>query len=174
MAGANPIFTPEEIQHETWKPAIGYEAFYEVSTLGRVRSLRRKHLLKPQPHKDGYRTVSLCVDGRSKTVGIHKLVAAAFIGPRPDGHEVNHEDGDKANNRYRNLEYKTHLENMIHARVSGLWRKPKLNEFAVVLILELFALGYRPVRVARMLGMDPTTIRDIKRGVTWRAVSRPR
>lgn len=79
---------------------------------------RRGRVLRPQPHNNGYRTVS--PDGR-KHKTIHSLVAAAFLGPRPDGCDVNHIDGDKTNNAASNLEYVTRKENMQHAMATGLW-----------------------------------------------------
>lgn len=63
------------------------------------------------PSLDGQQVERLCV---------HVLVAHAFLGPCPPDHEVNHKDGDKANNRWDNLEYLTHAENMQHAVRIGL------------------------------------------------------
>jgi len=98
---------------ETWKPVVGYEGLYEVSDHGRVRSVTSGHVLQPMLFK-GYPRVGLCRDALSKKVFVHTLVAAAFISPRPEKHEVNHKDGDPENNRDTNLEYLTHPDNIAH------------------------------------------------------------
>lgn len=124
-----------ESLHEEWRSVVGREGQNEVSSLGRVRSLdrvvefsnrwggtsyanRKGKILKPGKHNQGYRVVSM--DGR-KSQTIHSLVAAAFIGPRPKGFDINHIDGDKTNNAAANLEYVTRRGNMAHAQRTGLW-----------------------------------------------------
>lgn len=98
---------------EIWKPVVGYEGLYEVSSLGRVRSLdrydRMNHFWKGRILKlctdgAGYLMVGLCSNSKVKTYKVHRLVAQAFI-PNPDNlPEVNHIDEDKRNNRVDNLE----------------------------------------------------------------------
>src|SRR6185369_6475365 len=63
-----------------------------------------------------YIRVRLNAGERWQTICVHRLVAAAFIGPCPEGCEVNHKDLNKANNSVGNLEYITHAENVKHAR----------------------------------------------------------
>jgi hypothetical protein len=112
---------------EVWKPVVGYEGMYEVSDRGRVRSLhgnvnfpgRSGRIRVPHEQANGYLTVSLWNPGGSPKVRratIHKLVAAAFIGERPRGCEVNHRNGNKRDNRAENLEYATRTQNVRHAR----------------------------------------------------------
>lgn len=104
---------------EIWKPVVGHEGVYSVSNRGRVRrdAAARKavpgRILDGFPNEDGYIRVTL--SGPRRTVAVHILVAHAFIGPRPDGHEVNHKNGQKTHNAADNLEYVTHLENIRHA-----------------------------------------------------------
>ena len=119
---------------ESWLTVEGYEGCYEISDLGRVRSLPRVtargwHLqgrvLKPQVHKvSGHMEVSLygqVKNGRS--YWIHQLAARAFLGPCPDGQEVRHLDGNPANNTVGNLTYGTRKENLADARSHGtLWQ----------------------------------------------------
>ena len=97
---------------EIWKPIPGYEALYEVSNLGRVRSLfRYKKMLKPSPITNGYLTVELWKDKQRKRIGIHRLVAMCFC-ENPDNKPfVNHIDETKTNNCADNLEWVTHVEN---------------------------------------------------------------
>ena len=93
---------------------------YEVSNDGQVRSLDRINargdrlkgrVLSLWFNGEGYRQVDLCIDGKRLTRKVHSLVAEAFIGPRPDGHEVAHGPGGQLDNSVGNLSYKTHREN---------------------------------------------------------------
>lgn len=108
--------------HELWLPVVGYTG-YEVSDLGRVRSLDRvlpcgdkmRHhkgrILKPgKAPKGGHRFVGL---GGGQSQYVHRLVMEAFVGPCPDGLEVRHLNGDPDDNRVRNLAYGTHAENAL-------------------------------------------------------------
>ena len=103
---------------EIWRPVVGYEGLYEVSSYGRVRSLdryvkgkgesywlRKGRVLSPIKDTNGYLLINLCCNGKPKTINVHRLVAQAFI-PNPDNLlEVNHIDEDKINNRADNLEW---------------------------------------------------------------------
>lgn len=114
---------PEEI----WKDIPGYEGLYQVSDLGKVRSLDRviiykngqRHfyrgmILSPGKNISGYLNIRLGSNGRE--TGVHRLVAEAFI-PNPDKkQDVNHINGDKADNRAKNLEWCTRAENMNHCK----------------------------------------------------------
>lgn len=104
---------------EIWRPVVGYEGLYEVSNTGRVRSLNYNRTgkvreLKPEATEAGYLRIALCKDGKAKNHKIHAIVMAAFVGPRPEGYDVNHIDECKTNNRVENLEYCTRRENLNH------------------------------------------------------------
>ena len=102
---------------ERWRPIPGHPG-HEVSDLGRVRHGR--HILAASPGWDGYPRVAIR-QGRIKTsVAVHLLVARAWLGPCPRGHEVDHVRGDKADARASELEYVTHAENM--RRWAESWR----------------------------------------------------
>ncbi len=116
--------------NEIWKDVKGYEGLYQVSNLGRAKSLGRKNcsniclkdkILNPSlDHKNGYKRVCLCRNNNEKRVGIHRLVAEVFI-PNPENKPcVNHKDGNKLNNRVDNLEWCTAKENNQHAIKTGL------------------------------------------------------
>lgn len=110
---------------EIWKPVVGYEGFYEVSNIGRVRSLARivecndgrkrkikDRILKGSSYSGGYSGVTLHKDGCTKTANIHRIVAEAFV-PNPlEKEEVNHKDENPSNNHASNLEWVTHKENL--------------------------------------------------------------
>ena len=122
---------------EIWKPVVGYEGLYEVSNMGNVRSLfRYKKVLKPSP-TNGYLTVELWKDKERKRVGIHVLVAMAFIHNPDNLPEVNHKNEVRSDNNVENLEWCTHLYNMnygtaIERRVKHTdYTKPCYKENAI-------------------------------------------
>lgn len=98
---------------EVWRPVLGWEGRYEVSSQGRVRSLvgRRPRVLRPRPTRQGYPMVALYRDNVRRDVGIHLLVAEAFHGPRPEGLCVCHANDVKHDNRPENLRFDTWSEN---------------------------------------------------------------
>lgn len=101
---------------EQWRPVKGYEEFYEVSNLGRVRSHIKGKILSPQDNGKGYFKVWFKGGVRKY---IHRLVAEAFCERRSGAFEVNHKDGNQRNNRADNLEWVTSSENTKHAVYSG-------------------------------------------------------
>lgn len=98
---------------EQWRPIPGHEGRYDVSDQGQVRSWLPwrgepvPRLLTHCPDERGYPRVRMA----GKTPRVHQLVAAAFLGPRPDGQEVRHLDGDETNPRLSNLAYGTPSQN---------------------------------------------------------------
>lgn len=115
---------------EKWKNITGYEGLYQVSDQGRVRSLDRVNgrgfnvfgvILKQNPDRKGYLGVSLYSGSKAsrRRRPVHQLVAEEFIGPRPEGLDVCHNDGDKANNSASNLRYDTRRENILDAVKHG-------------------------------------------------------
>ena len=103
---------------EIWCPVVGYEGLYEVSSLGRVKSLTRtkkgkcgsivgvpERILKYKTDRDGYLSVTLSAKNKRKMFRVHRLVAETFI-PNPDNlPQVNHKDENPANNTVENLEW---------------------------------------------------------------------
>jgi hypothetical protein len=130
---------------EEWRPVVGWEGLYEVSNLGRVRSLDRRipdryhtigiskkgRLLKlslkslsRQQRSVGitkkYVAVYLSISGKGGQKLVHHLVLDAFVGLRPEGFECNHIDGNKTNNNVANLEWVSRQQNSDHALQKGL------------------------------------------------------
>lgn len=117
-----------ENQQEIWKDIKGYEGLYQVSNLGRVKSLERilhycdgrhrpvkEKLLSCGVCKVGYRQVKLRLNKKTKTHYVHRLVANTFILNLESKPQVNHKDGNKINNNIDNLEWVTHSENLQHS-----------------------------------------------------------
>ena len=99
---------------EIWKDIPSYEGLYQVSNLGRVKSLKRQLILKPMRTKKGYLCVALYKCPIRKFKPIHRLVAQAFI-PNPKNlPQVNHKDENKENNYVDNLEYCTNKYNELY------------------------------------------------------------
>lgn len=109
---------------EEWKDIGGYEGLYQVSNLGRVKSIPRSTLcsdgrtislkgkiLAPNIHTDGYVYVKLCKNSSQKNYRVHRLVAMAFIDNPHDYPEVNHLDENRGNNEACNLEWCTSQHN---------------------------------------------------------------
>lgn len=98
---------------------------YEASIYGKIRSLNYKRMgkvkeLKPALDKKGYLRTALVIDGKSKTIKVHRIIALTFI-PNPENKpQVNHGDGVKTNNRVDNLFWATNAENVQHAYDTGL------------------------------------------------------
>lgn len=119
----------KRVSEEIWMPIPGYEGLYEASSQGRIKSLpkngrKEKIISQYINNRNGYCYMSLCKSGKRRTVRVHKYIILAFKGKSPDGKpQVNHIDGNKANNRIENLEYCSQSENMIHAYLTGLEKR---------------------------------------------------
>lgn len=120
------------IKKETWENIKGYETYYKISNLGRVKSLAKtitrkdgevknlsEKIIKPFLTKKGYKQIVLTKDGDKKKHYIHRLVAQAFI-PNPNNlPEVNHINEDKLDNAVENLEWLSRLDNMRHGTLQA-------------------------------------------------------
>jgi len=174
------------LELETWRPVVGWEGLYEVSDQGNVRSARREHntwpgrLLRPAVNHGGYLHVGLYRDGQQNGCRVHRLVALAFLGPCPPGHEVNHRFGIKTDNRATELEWATKSANTRHAYAGGLAHAPdnrgtrscraKLTEADVLAIRA--ARGQTTQRaLARQFGVSKTQISAIQRREQWAHVA---
>ena len=164
--------------HEHWLPVKGYEGLYWVSNLGNVRS-KRVEFMAGDSDRCGYRRVVLQNKGHAKRFLIHRLVAEAFIGPRPPKMTVNHKNGKKADNRAENLEYLTQGENEKHS-FDHLGRKSptgskhwnsKLAEDDIVQILAMRKAGALLREISARFGIGVPTISMICNRQIWRGIT---
>ena len=134
---------------EIWKDVVGYEGLYQVSNMGRVRSLTRKVKIQNTNKnrifrgsikagcyelKNGYHVVSLYKNGKSKRFFTHRLVAVAFLENPLNLPQVNHKDENKKNNSVDNLEwcnakYNTNYGNCIEKRIAP--QRVKVSQFSM-------------------------------------------
>lgn len=161
---------------ETWKEIPGFEGYYEVSDLGRVRSMDREvkcgygrirvsigKILKPGTDVHGRLFVNLSKENKAKPIKIHRLVALAFIGERPTGYQVCHINGNSNDNRLINLKYDTRSENMNDMyRYGGKNGRGKLTIEQVLEIRRLFNTGkYYQKDLAKLFGVTQTQVSSI-------------
>ena len=140
---------------EEWKDIKGYEGIYQISSFGRVYSVKNNIFISQSVRANGYMQISLHKDGKRKPVLVHRLVAEAFI-PNPENKEtVNHLDEDKTNNRVDNLEWATVKENCNYGthteRVVSHKRHP-------VYLLETNTIYKSLAEAARQTGINVSTI----------------
>jgi len=151
---------------------------YAVGNDGSVWSKKSKYPSHRMWHKlagsnDRYKTVRLYKSGAANVyVLIHKLIAFAFIGPRPIGFTINHVDGVKTNNAASNLEYVTQQDNIRHAWRCGLavarpgekHSAAKLSDAQVHEIMRLLAVGKSQQQIATQFGVSRPLISLYKNG----------
>ena len=99
---------------EIWKDIVGYEGYYLVSSFGRIKNKKEKIIFQTTTHH-GYKRTVLQKKGIIKNFFVHRIVAESFIGPRPDGYQVNHKNLIRSDNNFQNLEYVTDSQNKKHS-----------------------------------------------------------
>lgn len=174
---------------EVWKDIKGFKGYYQVSNLGRVKSLDRRvtysdkkihnlkgKVLKPMINMHGYEIVDLRKDKKRKTSKIHRLVAIAFLDNPKNKPQVNHIDGIKLNNNSENLEWVTNTENIKHAYKNGLINtakgerhaQSKLTKEQVLEIRKIYSKGgLTQKQVGEKFGIDQTHVSDIVNKKSW-------
>ncbi len=175
-----------EASTETWRPVLGYEGLYEVSDQGRVRSVDRTISMirmgrECQTRRRG-RTLMITVNDRGRPhvefwkngkrrpgIKVHRLVLEAFVGPRSEGLECCHWDGDRTNNRLENLRWDTRASNEADMLRHGT-APAKLTENDVREIRRRHSRGESKSALAREFGIVPRTVRDAIDRKTWASV----
>lgn len=181
--------TPQDDQAEIWRPVVGYESFYDVSDLGRVRSKRAVAraaspggILKPSTIGRGTQmrlAVVLCSNGVRKCRMVHRLVMEAFVGPCPPGQEVRHGRSGPFDNRLASLCYGTHQENCSVDKIrdgtmcqgEAVAHSVKLTESQVREIRARHAAGSITQKaLADEFGVTPSTLCAIVLRQTWKHI----
>lgn len=172
---------------EEWREIPSTDGYYEASSLGRIRRVKRINglpknppkILKPTPKPDGYLAFTACFNSREKPMTVHKAVAEAFHGPRPEGMECCHKNGFQLNNASSNLRWGTKAENTADTRKHGGYDfrpngekhgRAKLTEADVLRIRESSLFGARQADLAKLYGVKACTIDKIKTRAIWRHV----
>lgn len=127
----------------------------------------------PKLRSDGYYQLDLTVNGKRKTFGISRLVARQFIGERPEGKEVAHNDGVKTNNHVSNLRYATKSENALDRYLHGTM-KTTLPDEAVLEVCRLAGLGWTERAIGDKFQVNYTIIHRILTGETYSHIARPK
>ena len=180
---------------ETWATIQGFQDSYEVSSLGRVRSLPRisvfngrwgavsrkqsGKILKQMKHTGGYLTVTLWRQGVSKICLVHKLVLEAFVSARPSGMQVAHGDGNRKNNALYNLRWASPKENQADRELHGTGRlgkksyvKNRFNVKQIKAIRKHYEVhGENISATAKKFNLPRTTVADIVTRRTWKEVA---
>ena len=131
------------MSEEIWKDIKGFEGIYQVSNLGRVKSLERfrkgkngclasvkEKILKPELTHNGYCLIGLCKNSKIKMYTVHRLVWIAFNGQIPENMQVNHINEIKTDNRLENLNLMTCKENINYG--TGIERRGKKRSKSVL------------------------------------------
>jgi hypothetical protein len=152
---------------EKIKDIEGFEGLYQITTLERVWSIRRKKFMTYFKEKKGYMTVSLNKDGKQYYLRLHRLIAKAFI-PNPENKpQINHLNGNKGDNRISNLEWCTARENIQHACNTGLNKVFKIHTDLKHIICRAYQTGeYTQKWLAEMFNISQPGICYIIRTYT--------
>lgn len=176
-------FTTEELNTEEWRDVPGYEGFYQVSNLGRVRSVDRVvvygryhrgqtkihhgKICIPALNTNGHLNAHLSRLGSIKTCQVHCLVALAFHGSRPPRSHVHHLDENPLNNRAGNLVY---LLKGVHRSLHSTGEenpRAKLTDEQVGEIRQLAANGLAYPAIASRFGVSKSLVGQIARNEIW-------
>lgn len=160
---------------EVWKPVMGYEGLYLVSSQGRVKSLPRMatpgKVLKYNVELSGRKSVMLSKHGQTKRIYVARLVAEAFCGV-PTGPQVRHWDGDCTNDRPDNLRWGTDQDNKNDTARHGSRKGEKhalskLTEEQVLEIRKRAEAGENQTKLGAEFGVCQEAVSDIKRRKNW-------
>lgn len=166
--------------NEQWLPVPDFEDNYEVSNLGRVRSLRRMTKagwrggdrvlrIRIDP-KTGSVRASLWRDGKGSTVLVSRLVLRAFIGPCPAGMEACHNNGQPHENHLTNLRWDTHANNIADKKAHGTERygeshySTRLGDDVIELVFKLREQGWLQREIAHHIGTTQSHVSHILKG----------
>ncbi len=172
---------------EEWRGVVGFESYYMVSSLGRVKAIPRdvqntpsgstrrvcERILKAYAHTGGYVAMKLTIGMKRHSVYIHRLVCEAWHGPQPEGCEVRHLDGNKTNNVPENLKWGTRQQNIHDNAAHGVMPIGSNHGMAMLTEDQVRAIradsrGYK--RLAKVYGCTPSNIYMIKTRKNWKHI----
>lgn len=173
---------------EIWRDIQGFEGLYQISSLGRIRSLDRKvmystkktgnkfvridkgRILKARIKSNGYLQACLYPsNGKPVYRHIHRLVAETFL-EKGNNYEVNHLDHDKQNNKIENLEWSNRSKNKSWDAMAGIHNTAKLNPTDIINIRNQYKSGIKIMPISRQYKVHHSTIKNILIGKTWKFV----
>lgn len=183
------------INEEIWKDIIGYEGFYQVSNLGRIKSLPRitardertikiltgRILRLNRDERGGYLKVSLSKVGKTKKVNVHRIVALSFLENPNNLPQVNHINAIKIDNRVEDLEWVSRSDNSKHAYRMGLMSHfsifctekhySKIRREDILKIRELYSERHKTQReIAIEFGLSQSQISAITTRRSWKNI----
>lgn len=172
--------------NELWRDVVGYEGLYQVSSLGRVKSLDRivsvaghtrkynGNILRTHNGEDKYTSCTLSKKGKTKTHMVHILVLRAFVGEPEEGHETLHLDNNKHNPALSNLRYGSHICNMAFNVDNGTnmlgedHPRSKITEKDVVKMRRLYDSGLSSLDISRKFNLSICHVNKITGNRIWK------
>jgi hypothetical protein len=182
------------MENEIWKDVPKFEGIYQVSNLGRVKSLKRKarntiygsfrpineKILSQKKEKSGYMAVNLCIKRKGKYRRVHTLVLEAFVGIRQDKMCCCHNDGNRQNNKLSNLRYDTYKGNakdrIRHGTVPHLNHKcenhprARFKNIDVIMMRKLLKEGVPRYEIEKMYNVGHGKLSNIFAGNQWKDI----
>lgn len=179
------------MKEEIWKDVPGFEGCLMVSSMGKVKSLARtvkkrhssgvvmeqkypERLLNTRPGSSGYAFVHVGVNGVRKTLSVHCMVLEAFVGPRPEGMEACHNNGNSGDNQLANLRWDTHLNNnrdRLKHGTYGLGQQHPMAKITDADALAIYNSNDTCAALSARYGISFSKISEVRRGRIWRSVT---
>lgn len=165
-----------------WKPVVGYEGLYEVSSVGGVRSLERFRrtirgnqrwpgkTLSPFVDVNGYVYVSLSNGDKAKKTAVHRIVLEAFVGPSGPKQQACHNDGVRTNNSVDNLRWDSARANAADKAIHGTALLGERSPTSILTQDQVIEIRARPegsIRLGREYGVASSTIRAVRLRQNW-------
>ena len=173
-----------------WREIPGWDGFYEVSSDGKVRSIRRLVSINsvtperkrwmggseitPRKVKDGYLVVTLSGGGRRQKLPVHRAVLMTFSRLPVEGEVCRHMNGNPADNRSSNLQWGSHLENMQDRQEHGHYQTCDSHHMAKLSreqVAEIYTSRGTTSEIAAKYGVGTSTVNRIRTGVSWSDVT---